>query len=80
MGRYSIMILVIHTLIIGTLALAVEKAIGLTMSKWATYWFTLFICWLLIPIMKKYLPYVTAQKDWFSFAKLRKRITIHEKK
>lgn len=70
-GRYSIMILVTHVLIIGLLAGVVEGFIGITLSRWATFGYTLLLCWLLIPVMKNYLPHVTAQKDWFSFSKIK---------
>lgn len=65
MGRYSIMILVIHILILGNLAEVINLILGYAMGPEECLVYTLLLCWLLIPMMKKYLPYVTAQKDWF---------------
>lgn len=65
---YSIMILVVHTLIIGTVTIVVEQIIGVTIDKLYVFIYSIFICWLLIPFMKNFLPYVTAQKDLLSIS------------
>lgn len=68
MGRYSIIILVIHTPIVGYITYAL-RFVGLADNKWIPFGLTLLVCWLLIPVIRKHLPYVTAQKDWFAFSK-----------
>ena len=67
MGRYSIIILVIHTPIVGYITYAL-RIVGLADNKWIPFGLTLVVCWLLIPVFRMHLPYVTAQKDWFTFS------------
>lgn len=69
MGRYSIIILVIHTPIVGYITYAL-RFLGLSGYRWIPFFLTLIVCWLLIPVFRKHLPYVTAQKDWFNFSKI----------
>lgn len=63
-GRYSIIILVTHNLVIQVLLIAVRK---LNFMPWPsvmlTLLITMFLYLLIIPFMKKYFPYVVAQKD-----------------
>lgn len=62
-GRYSIIILCTHY----PVAMICERVFGRYLSGGllvaAVFVLTMLICWLLIPLMKRYLPYVTAQKD-----------------
>jgi fucose 4-O-acetylase-like acetyltransferase len=63
-GRYSIMILVTHSLILKVLTPPILK-LHLSMALTVILILTtlMFSYQILIPLMKKYLPYVTAQKD-----------------
>ena len=63
-GRYSIMILCSHVLFI-TLFGKITKYFNLPIipSFLLVFILTMTICHILIPVMKRYLPYVTAQKD-----------------
>lgn len=68
LGRYSIIVLVTHELIFPRLKPVVSLIVGEKMVEIqfvVTLVLTLGICYLLIPIIKRYLPYVTAQKDVF---------------
>lgn len=63
-GRYSIMILVIHRPIVSQLVALAQRLqlpqwLGITLA----FAVTVAICASLIPVMKRYLGYVTAQKD-----------------
>ena len=62
-GRYSIITLGIHMFILTFLAVVVERLIGISLNQTQTLIFTLLLCWFMIPVMRKYFPYVTAQKD-----------------
>lgn len=59
-GRYSIIVLLIHSQLIAAFrgVLGEEREILVVI-------FTILICWLAIPVIKKYMPHVSAQKDWF---------------
>jgi fucose 4-O-acetylase-like acetyltransferase len=63
-GRYSIMILVTHSLILKVLS---PPILNLHLPMELTVLLILFVLMfsyqLIIPLMKKYLPHVTAQKD-----------------
>jgi fucose 4-O-acetylase-like acetyltransferase len=64
LGRYSIMILVTHVMVLKIFALIVAK-FGLS-DSWEciiNLILTLLSYLLIIPFMKKYMPHVTAQKD-----------------
>ncbi len=63
-GRYSIMILLTHV----PLMYVIEPLVRIfhlnsTISAYLTYLMVLFSYLIVIPLMKKYLPYITAQKD-----------------
>lgn len=67
LGRYSIIVLVTHGIIFTNLR---HHVVSLMLSETrielqfvVTFVLTLGICFLLIPIIKRFLPYVTAQKD-----------------
>ena len=63
-GRYSIMILCTHGLVIHVLMLLVRRAhIPSMIMAIVLLPIVMFSYQLIIPLMKKYLPYVTAQKD-----------------
>lgn len=63
-GRYSIMILLTHNYIVRIIMILFK---GFELNKasltFLTLIITMFMYQILIPIMKRYLPYVTAQKD-----------------
>lgn len=63
-GRYSIMILLTHNVFIQFILIFTKKA---CLDDWGTIFLTLAIVMslylLVIPLMKKYLPHITAQKD-----------------
>ncbi len=60
-GRYSIIPLCTHHLIYRPMKVGLNS-IGLE-NIWFVVCATIIICWILIPICIKYIPYVTAQKD-----------------
>ncbi|MBR5685531.1 MAG: acyltransferase family protein [Muribaculaceae bacterium] len=63
-GRYSIIILCTHQVIVIGLSSALGKYFGGGVSLFATvFLLTMVICHLLILFMRKYMPHVTAQKD-----------------
>lgn len=63
-GRYSIMILVSHQLLLQILSPLFRKAhLPIPVAIVILLGVVMFSYQLLIPLMKKYLPYVTAQKD-----------------
>lgn len=63
-GRYSIMILVTHDPLFNLLAVIVKR-LGFTgpQEMLVNFCVTMAAYWVLIPLMCRYLPYVTAQKD-----------------
>jgi fucose 4-O-acetylase-like acetyltransferase len=62
-GRYSIIILCTHY----PVAMIFERIFGRYLSGGllvaVVFVMTMVVCWLLIPLMKRFLPHVTAQKD-----------------
>jgi fucose 4-O-acetylase-like acetyltransferase len=63
-GRYSIMILLTHGLLLQVYIPIIKKIpVSDTLLEIILLVITMFSYNILIPIMKKYLPYVTAQKD-----------------
>lgn len=62
-GRYSIMILCTHFPIATAVSLLLSRILSGTPLLLSTLALTLCICHFLIPLLKKYLPYFTAQKD-----------------
>ncbi len=62
-GRYSIMILCVHYPIATVFNLLLSKITTGTPQVIAVLLLTMFCCHLLIPLMRRYLPHVTAQKD-----------------
>ena len=66
-GRYSIMILLTHLLVLAVVSMVVSKLIcNSDLAYWTTVCVTLISYIVIIPLMKKYLPYVTSQKDVFN--------------
>lgn len=65
-GRYSIIILVTHRHICGLLSRLVKShfVIDTTFMVLIVFLLTMLICYSLIPFMKKYCGYITAQKDF----------------
>ena len=73
-GRYSIMILVTHQLFLQILSPLFRKAqIPIPIAIVVLLGVVMFSYQLLIPLMKKYLPYVTAQKDVINVLKFVKQ-------
>lgn len=69
-GRYSIMILVTHSIVLKVIAPLVLKAhLPMTLTAIISFVVLMFSYQLLIPLMKKYLPHVTAQKDVINVSK-----------
>ena len=62
-GRYSIMILCTHQVIIFGLKYILMRFFSGNALFIMVFCLTLLICHMLIPLMKHYLPHVTAQKD-----------------
>lgn len=62
-GRYSIIILCIHFPIATVISGLLSRVLSGTPLLLATLFLTLCLCHFLIPVLKKYLPYFTAQKD-----------------
>jgi fucose 4-O-acetylase-like acetyltransferase len=66
LGRYSIMVLVTHLLFFPRLKPLISSIFGgemVEMQFVVNFVLTLLLCFALIPIMKRLLPHVTAQKD-----------------
>ena len=65
-GRYSIMLLVTHLLLLAVVSLIINKIISNhDRAYWCTVCITLASYSIIIPLMKRFLPFVTAQKDLF---------------
>lgn len=62
-GRYSIMILCTHQVIIFAVGILFKKVLSGIPLFMAVLSITLFVCHLSILVMKRYMPHVTAQKD-----------------
>ena len=62
-GRYSIIILCIHSLLIIVLNWLLGRYLSGSVLLFAVFVLTMFLCHLLLPLVKRYLPHVTAQKD-----------------
>lgn len=63
-GRYSIMVLTTHGLLLQVyIPIAKKIPVSATLTEIILLIVTMFSYNIIIPIMKKYLPYVTAQKD-----------------
>ena len=73
-GRYSIMILVSHQLLLQILSPLFRKVpINIPLKIVVLLGVVMFSYQFLIPLMKKYLPYVTAQKDVINLLKFVKQ-------
>ena len=64
-GRYSIIILCTHFPIANVLSALLSRVMHGTMLLVVALALTMAVCHLLIPLMRKFLPYFTAQKDFF---------------
>ena len=64
-GRFSIVTLCTHHMIYRPVAVVITSLGINPLSGWTNAIITLFICWACIPILTKYFPHVTAQKDVF---------------
>lgn len=63
-GRYSIMILCTHQLVIFALTLVLDRLLPEGWGKALLVFFvTMFVCHFLIIFMRRFMPHVTAQKD-----------------
>ena len=62
-GRYSIIILCTHNLLIIMLNWLLGRYISGGLLLFVVFVVTMFLCHLLLPLVKRYLPHVTAQKD-----------------
>lgn len=62
-GRYSIIPLCVHHLIYRPVRLLIQPYSDGIVADWSVAVITILICWGCIPLCRKYLPYVTAQKD-----------------
>ena len=72
-GRYSIMILVTHGLLLQIFAPLLKKAhLPVPVAIIVLLGIVMFSYQILIPLMKKYLPHVTAQKDVINVSKYMK--------
>lgn len=67
LGRYSIIVLVTHMPLSAITGTIIDKAVGIYIGddlKYLLNFVIVILCMLIvIPICKKYLPYITAQKD-----------------
>ena len=62
-GRYSIMVLCIHYPILIVLSKVMRHYVSGTVLFAVVFILTMLICHLLIPLMRRFMPHVTAQKD-----------------
>ena len=62
-GRYSIMILCVHYPVLIVMSRVLSRYVSGTVLFAAVFIMTMLICHLLIPLMRRFLPHVTAQKD-----------------
>lgn len=65
-GRYSIVVLCVHMLIIFYFTAIFEKCSGHEVAtNWERVIIVMMMCWFSIPVCKKWLPYFVAQKSLF---------------
>lgn len=65
-GRYSIMVLVTHEAVFSIVGFVISHfKLSITVLFLVNLFLTLIVCLALIPLMRRYLPYVTAQKRIF---------------
>lgn len=66
-GRYSIIILCLHHLIYRPVKVILQQILHFenAVLSWSTFAVTLTLCLALVPLLVKFFPYVTAQKDIF---------------
>ena len=62
-GRYSIMILCVHYPVLIVMSKILSRYVSGTVLFAVVFVMTMLICHLLIPLMRRFLPHVTAQKD-----------------
>ena len=62
-GRYSIMVLCVHYPLLTILSKVLQRYISGVPLFIAVFVLTMLLCHLLIPVMRRFLPHVTAQKD-----------------
>lgn len=62
-GRYSIIILCIHSLLVILLDWLLGRYLSGGILLLAVFVLTMLLCHLLLPLVKRFLPHVTAQKD-----------------
>lgn len=75
-GRYSIVILLIHVPIMDMMYY-IQRAYFHYEANWLRFLLTLLLSSLLIPLMIKKLPYVTAQKDLLTYGRLKRLQSIN---
>ena len=68
LGRFSIIVLLIHSQLVAAL-----RGVLTVKYEILTLIFAIIICWFSIPLIKYYLPYVCAQKDWFKLPSRQKQ-------
>lgn len=69
MGRYSIIILVTHPMVIGISEVAFRRILPhlpTLIKSYCMLLITIIVCCFLIPFLKHYFPKITAQKDFFT--------------
>lgn len=66
MGRYSIIVLGLHWPYALYIDLTFDYCFGSHLSHEAHILSTLLLCWLSIPVCKKFIPYFTAQADFLT--------------
>lgn len=79
-GRYSIIVLGLHALYLDFATIPLSYFTSHEFSDLEKFALTLLLCWLSIPILKKYLPSLTAQTDLLvprskSVAQLKERVS-----
>lgn len=62
-GRFSIIVLGLHTILMNYAYLTINKLSGHELSPYQQIYLTLLLCWISIPIFKKLFPKFTAQQD-----------------
>lgn len=74
-GQSSIIILGLHIMFLGQETTPIYWITGLAPTIQQLFPITLFLCWLSIPVFKKYFPYFTAQKNVFDWIEKRKSVS-----
>ena len=66
-GRYSVIVLCCHAIFIDYAYLPYYFCVGRDVTALESVVISWILCWLCIPVLKTFMPYITAQKDLITY-------------